>query len=149
MSEKDKARIPRPVSRPAPLNASVAMPTGVKVRIAKIEAVQGEARLPGEVAGPSIRFQVMIDNPTAGAIPITPVLVNVDSGAARTPALQLSGPGVVPFSESVAAHSSASAVYVFNVAPADRDDIRILVDYGPGGTVALFAGSATQAGAGK
>lgn len=149
MSEKDRARIPRPVSRPAPLNASVTMATGVNVRLAKIEAVQGEASMPGEVAGPSIRFQVVIDNPTARAISITPVVVNMEAGAARTPALQLSGPGIITFPDSVAPHSSVSAVYVFNVPPADRSDIRILVDYGPGGSVALFEGSAAQAGAGK
>jgi hypothetical protein len=130
-----------------PLNATVTIAQGAKLRISAIETVQGEARLPGEVAGPSLRFQVMIDNPTNVEIPTSNMLVNVEYGSESKPADQLSGPGVVGFSGPVAPRSSTSAVFVFNVAPAERDRIRILFDYGVTDPIAVFEGSAGKPGA--
>lgn len=146
-SKPEIARGPQPVSPPVPLNATVAIAQGAKIRISAIETVQGEARLPGEVAGPSLRFQVVIDNPTNAEIPTNNMLVNLESGSESKPAVQLSGPGVVGFTGPVAPRSSASAVFVFNVAPAERDRIRILFDYGVTDPIAVFEGSAGKAGA--
>ena len=89
----------------------------------------------------------MIDNPTDAAIPTGDILVNVESGTDKKPALQLSGPGVVAFPAAVAPRGSASAVYVFNVAPAERDRVRILFDYGLIEPIAVFEGSAGKPGA--
>lgn len=139
--------VPPPVSPPVPLNATVTLARGGKVKLSAIEIVQGEARGPGEVAGPSLKFQVTIDNPTGTAISTSNMLVNLESGSEKKPALQLSGPGVVHFPESVEPGTSASAVYVFNVAPADRDRIRILFDYGLTDPIAVFEGSAGKPGA--
>lgn len=146
-SEKDRARIPQPVSPPVPLTATVTLSNGAKIKIANLESVQGETRGPGEIAGPSIRFQVIIDNASGQEVQTTNLLVNVESGAAKTPALQLSGPGVATFSGPVSPHGSASATYVFNVPMANRDAVRILVNYGLSDPIADFEGSATKAGA--
>jgi hypothetical protein len=75
------------------------------------------------------------------------MLVNVEYGSESKPADQLSGPGVVGFSGPVAPRSSTSAVFVFNVAPAERDRIRILFDYGVTDPIAVFEGSAGKPGA--
>jgi hypothetical protein len=120
---------------------------GGKIRISSIEAVQGEAKGRGEIAGPSLKFKVTIDNPTDEAILTGNMLVNVESGSGKTPALQLSGPGAEAFPASVAPRSSASAVYVFNVAPAERDRVRILFDYGLTDPIAVFEGAAGKPGA--
>ena len=129
-----------------PLNATVTITNGAKIRISAMEKVLGEARLPGEVAGPSLRFQVTIDNPTNAAISTSNMLVNVESGSENKPAVQLSGPGVVDFTGPVAPRSSATAVFVFNIAPVERNRIRILFDYGVTDPIAVFEGSADKAG---
>jgi len=140
-SERKMADPPQPVSPPVPLNATVTLATGARIRISDIGTVQGEARGPGEVAGPSVRFRVTIDNPTDAAISTEKLLINVESGSDRKPALQLSGPGAVEFSGEVAPRGSASAVYVFNVGSAEHRQLRILFDYGLTEPIAVFEGS--------
>jgi hypothetical protein len=144
---KETGSFHQAVSPPVPLNATVTLVKGGKIRISSIETVQGEARGRGEVAGPSLRFQVTIDNPTDEAISTEGMLVNVESGSDSTPSLQLSGPGVAEFPASVPPRGSAFAVYVFNVAPARRDRVRILFDYGLTEPIAVFEGSAGKPGA--
>jgi len=120
---------------------------GAKIKVTDMEPIQGEARGIGEVAGPAIRFKIQLANPTSSPVSTANVLVNVDSGPEQAPGLQLSGSGSVPFPASVDAHSSASAVYVFLIAPDKRDWVRIFVHYAITEPIVDFEGAAPKAGA--
>jgi hypothetical protein len=145
-SEKERAKIPQTRAGAVGLNATAVLKSGAKVRIEKMEAVQGEANGPGEVAGPALRFQVTVSNPTATEVPTANTVVAVEYGADLTPGLQLGGPGATQLPDAVNAGSSATAVYVFNVSPDQRDKVRILVNLGVTEQVLAFEGPAPKAG---
>ncbi|MET3811359.1 hypothetical protein [Arthrobacter sp. UYEF3] len=145
-SEKERARIPQPRAGVVALNATAVLKSGARVRIEKMEAVQGEATGPGEVAGPALRFQVTVDNPTSVALPTANPVLALAYGAALTPGLQLGGPGATRLPDAVNAHGSASAVYVFNVAADQREKVLILVNFGVAEDVLAFEGAAPKAG---
>ena len=133
---------PPRVQEPVPLtDPAVAVP-GVVFSISELEAVEGVARGPGEIAGPSLRFAVSVRNDTAATVSLTSTVVNFFFGAAQSPATELAAPGGVPFPDAVAAGQSAQGVFVFTV-PADaRDEVQIAVDYSAGVPIVLFEGAA-------
>jgi len=121
-----------PGGQPAPVSTPIDAPAdgvgGVSVRIERLEAVQGEARGPGEIAGPAIRFAVVVTNPTGAAVALSTVVVNLDYGADRTPGGEIAAPGGVPLPPAVAAGAAVEGTYLFTV-PADaRDLVTITVD---------------------
>ncbi|WP_104132336.1 hypothetical protein [Cryobacterium sp. M91] len=133
---------PPQVQEPVPLtDPAVAVP-GVVFSISELEAVEGVARGPGEIAGPSLRFAVSVRNDTAATVSLTSTVVNFFFGAAQSPATELAAPGGVPFPDAVAAGQAAQGVFVFTV-PADaRDEVQIAVDYSAGVPIVLFEGAA-------
>ena len=133
---------PPRVQEPVPLtDPAVAVP-GVVFSISELEAVEGVARGPGEIAGPSLRFAVSVRNDTAATVSLTSTVVNFFFGAAQSPATELAAPGGVPFPDAVAAGQAAQGVFVFTV-PADaRDEVQIAVDYSAGVPIVLFEGAA-------
>ncbi|TFD24936.1 hypothetical protein [Cryobacterium sp. TMS1-13-1] len=133
---------PPQVQEPVPLtDPAVAVP-GVVFSISELEAVEGVARGPGEIAGPSLRFAVSVRNDTAATVSLTSTVVNFFFGAAQSPATELAAPGGVSFPDEVAAGQAAQGVFVFTV-PADaRDEVQIAVDYSAGVPIVLFEGAA-------
>lgn len=114
---------------------------GLTASIDSIEAVQGEASGPGEVAGPSIRFDVTVVNETSGSADLTSTVVTVYYGDADTPASELRKPGGSPLPARVAAGSSATGTYIFSVPDEERGLVRIMVDYSVGVEPLVFEGS--------
>ena len=133
---------PPQVQEPVPLtDPAVAVP-GVVFSISELEAVEGIARGPGEIAGPSLRFAVSVRNDTAAPVSLTSIVVNFYFGAAQSPATELAAPGGVPFPDEVAAGQAANGVFVFTVPDDERDEVQIAVDYSAGVPIVLFEGAA-------
>ena len=133
---------PPQVQEPVPLtDPAVAVP-GVVFSISELEAVEGVARGPGEIAGPSLRFAVSVRNDTAATVSLTSTVVNFFFGAAQSPATELAAPGGVPFPDAVAAGQAAQGVFVFTVPTDARDEVQIAVDYSAGVPIVLFEGAA-------
>lgn len=138
------ATVEQPVAPPVDISATTAVTEGITAKVEKLEAVQGEAKGIGEIAGPAIRFTVTVTNGTAEAVPLANAIVNVSAGADDAPASQLSGPNTVAFPESVAAGGSASGTFVFSVPVEQRDSVKIYLNYSVAAPVAAFAGPAPK-----
>ncbi|GAA1732198.1 hypothetical protein GCM10009809_29620 [Isoptericola hypogeus] len=113
----------------------------VSVAAVKIEKVEGQANLPGEIGGPSLRFTVEVDNGTDEAMDLRTVVANAFYGPDRTPAVVLLKPGAKPFPQEAGAGDSARGVFVFNVPVDERGDVRLEVDLGVGAEIVAFEGA--------
>ncbi|GIG19671.1 hypothetical protein Cch01nite_03950 [Cellulomonas chitinilytica] len=134
----------RPTAAPVALDAPAQPADGVTTQLVSIEPVTGEATLPGEVGGPSLRFTVSVVNRSGPALDLSAAVVNAYTGDALAPATPLLKPGGRPFPGQVAAGGSVTGVFVFNVPEAERGHVRLEVDLGPDLTVVLFEGSVPQ-----
>lgn len=127
---------------PVGLDSESNRPDGVVIALSKIEAVTGEAKLPGDVAGPALRVTVTIQNGSASALGLDSVVVNGYRGAKRVPLEMLMSPGGSPFSGQVGPGDKAVGTYVFRVGTAQRSDVTFTVDVTPGEPSAVFRGDA-------
>ena len=137
----DPTPVPQATPSPIAIDEPGTIEPGVTASIDTIEAVQGEAKGPGEVAGPAIRFRVSIANDTAAAIDLGATVVTVDYGTDRTPALQLFEPGASALPTSAAPGETATAVYVFTIPVDQRGLVHITVDYSVGVPPLEFTGA--------
>ena len=135
---------PPQVQEPVPLTDPAAAVPGVVFSISELEAVEGVARGPGEIAGPSLRFAVSVRNDTTATVSLTSTVVNFFFGAAQSPATELAAPGGVPFPDEVAVGATAQGVFVFTVPADERDAVQIAVDYSAGVPIVLFEGVAPR-----
>jgi hypothetical protein len=114
---------------PVPITQPASISPGLTAAITKFEAVQGEAKTPGEVSGPSVRVTVTITNSTTAKASLATTVVTAYYGDSHTPALELSAPGGSPMPAEVAAGQSATGVYIFTIPVDQRGKARIMVDY--------------------
>lgn len=135
---------PPPAQAPVALTEPAAPVPGVTFSISGLEAVDGVANGPGEVAGPALRFTLTVRNDTAEAVSLTSTVVNLFAGADRAPATELQEPGGVPLPEGVAPGQSATGVFVFGVPVDLRDQVQISVDYSVDAPIVLFEGEAPR-----
>ena len=131
-----------PEAPPVGLDESPTVEDGVTVRVKSLDAVDGEATLPGEVTGPAVRAELEIDNSSAAPIDLSTVVVNLAYGADRTPANTFST-GTSSFPASVAAGATADGVYVFAVPADGQAELRLTVDYAVDVPVVVFEGAAS------
>lgn len=122
------------------LDESVSV-AGVTASITRVEAIEGQATQPGDVAGPALRVTVRIENPGEQAASVDGVTVNVYSGSELTPAPPLGDPTQSPLAGTVPAGASAEGVYVFRVSLAARSDVTVEVGYRAGDPLAVFRGA--------
>lgn len=134
---------PQP-TRTAAISSAAPITRSLTAEVTKMEAVQGTAAGPGEIAGPSVRFTVTIRNSTGKTFDLSNTVVNAYSGPDSSPAIQLQGPGGKSFPSSVAAGRSATGVFVFNIPTAQRDRVEITVDTSVLNPVVAFKGSAPR-----
>ncbi|HEX2072705.1 MAG TPA: hypothetical protein VHF92_02875 [Geodermatophilus sp.] len=133
---------PPPALPEVPLDAPAAVGNGIVATIPAIEAIEGTAVGPGNIAGPALRVTVRIENGTAQPVALGGVAVNMGYGTDRTPASPLDDPSQRPFGGMVGPGEAAEGVYVFSV-PADaRDTVTVEVGYQAGAPLLLFTGSA-------
>ena len=131
-----------PESPPVGLDGSPTVVDGVTVRVKSLTAVDGEAVLPGEVAGPGVRAELEMVNSTGAAVDLSTVVVNLAYGSGRTPANTFST-GTSSFPASVEAGATATGTYVFEVPADERGDLRLTVDYAVDVPVVVFEGAAS------
>lgn len=145
-SPTEAAEEPAPpaAQAPVPLTESAAAVPGVVFGVGALEAVDGVARGPGEVGGPSLRFTVTVRNDTPDTVPLTSTVVNLFFGAEQSPATELTASGGAPFPASVAPGATQQGVFVFAVPSDLRDQVRIAVDYSVGVPIVLFEGAAPR-----
>ena len=126
-----------------PIDAPAAVGNGIVAAIASVEAIDGSAVGPGNIAGPALRITVRIDNNTGEAVSLDGVAVNLYYGADRTPASPLDDPSRVPFSGKVDPGASGEGVYVFSVPTDVRERVTVEVGYLTGAPLLLFTGPVT------
>jgi len=137
---------PPPVAAAKGFEKQAEVAQGVATKVKAMKAVNGEARGVGEVAGPAVQFTLEVTNSTTETISLAEAVVNVEAGADRFPAEQLSGPGAVPFPAEVAPGQTVSGVFVFQIPPEQRKTARVLFHYQAASPVAAFEGSAPVQG---
>ena len=143
-TEQELATIAQPVAPAVPLTAKKTVKSGITATITELQALDGEARGIGEIAGPAIRFKVTVTNGTTAAVKLGTALVTVTYGTEETPASSLSGPGATEFPLTVAAGASASSTLVFGVPRDQRADVRIYFSLDALTPIAAFEGQAPQ-----
>jgi hypothetical protein len=121
--------VPSGSATPVPIASPGTITDGLTAAITKFEAVDGVAKTPGEVSGPSVRMTVVITNATTKAEALNAVNVTAYYGSALTPALELSEPGGAQMPTTVAAGKTATGVYVFTIPTDQRGNVRVEVDY--------------------
>lgn len=129
-----------PTIDPVPIGETSNVASGITAAITSVEAVDGVAQGPGEVAGPAIRFSVTVNNNSADSISLTTTVINVDYGVNRIPAGELSGPGGEPFPAEVAPRASVTGTFVYSIPSEQRREVRITVDYSIDATPLTFIG---------
>ncbi|MGY1809662.1 hypothetical protein ACI8AF_20030 [Blastococcus sp. SYSU D00669] len=124
-----------------PLDAPAAVGNGVVATLTGIEAIEGTANGPGNVAGPALRVTVRVENGTAEAITLAGAAINMYYGADRTPASPLDDPSQRPFGiDMVEPGDAAEGTYVFTVPADQRDLVTVEVGYQAGAPLLLFSG---------
>lgn len=137
------AAAPQP-TRTSTISSAAPIVKELTARVAKVEAVRGEAQAPGEVAGPSVRFTITITNSTDASVDLTNTVVNAYYGSQATPATELAEPGGRPFPASVGAGRSTTGVFVFNIPAAQREQVKVTVDTSVQNPVVAFVGRAPR-----
>lgn len=127
---------------PVPLDEPASFGNGLVARLTGLEAVQGEARGPGEIAGPALRVVVELRNTGGRAVSLERSVVTVSHGREPAPGVSLSGPGVRPLAGSLRAGDSATGSYVFGIPEDDRAHIQVTISVDASRPTVLFEGSA-------
>ena len=127
---------------PIPLDDTGDFGTGLSVQLVDIEAIEGEARTQGEIAGPALRVHVEVTNDSDEPISLERTQVEVTYGDDRSPGILLTGSGTTPFAESVAPGDSSTGIFVFVVPVDQRDVVQVAVTQTTGTPIILFEGSA-------
>ncbi|MGY1591291.1 hypothetical protein ACI79D_04875 [Geodermatophilus sp. SYSU D00708] len=138
----DNVDEPPPSLPEVAIDAPAAVGNGIVASIASVEAIDGTAVGPGNVAGPALRLTVRIENGTSEAVSLDGVSVNLSYGADREPASPLDDPSRVPFTGTVEPGATGEGVYVFSVPTDVRDLITVEVGYQAGAPLLLFTGPA-------
>lgn len=132
---------PRETKAPIEITAEATPAKGIEVHLLRIESVNGEAVIPGEVGGPAVRITVEVTNSTSEDFATPSVVMNLYKGKALAPAGSLLKPGGKPFPATIASGDSAVGVYLFSVDKDQRDDVTVEVDLAVGTPIILFHGS--------
>jgi hypothetical protein len=131
-----------PSLSPVALDQPAAVGNGITAEVVDLEAIDGSAVGPGNVAGPALRVTVRIANGTDAPVALGGVAVDLASGPELVPASPLGDASATPFSGTVEAGGTAEGVYVFSIAEADRAEITLSVGYQAGAPFLVFTGAA-------
>lgn len=135
---------PRPTKKPAGINKKSETGPGLVFEIADMKATQGKAKLPGDIAGPAIKFTIKVTNTGDDAADLSTTVVSVFYGKDKIPALQLNRQAAPPLPKTLKAGRSAAGAYEFTVPVAERDQVLITVDHSVDSSIVAFEGSAPQ-----
>lgn len=129
------------VKEPVDLDEVGKFGTGLAVKVVRTEAVAGEARVRGEIAGPAVRVTLKATNNTDEEVSLARSQVEVTYGETRVPGVVLSGPGVTEFPQSLAPGESARATYVYGIPESERELVQIVVFYSTDAPIVVFEGA--------
>ncbi|MGY1693093.1 hypothetical protein [Geodermatophilus sp. SYSU D01105] len=115
---------------------------GVRAQVVSLDAIDGTAQGPGNIAGPALRATVRLVNETSEPLALDLVAVNLTHGADGTPAPPLQDASRAPFTGTLAPGDSAEGVYVFTVPEGARDVVTLTVGYRADAPFLVFTGSA-------
>ena len=133
-----------PPSRPAvALDAAADAGDGVSASLVSLDAIEGTATGPGNIAGPALRITVRIENGTDEPVSLGGVVVDLASDRDLVPASPLDDPSAAPFAGTVAPGEHADGVYVFTIPEEDRGSVTVSVGYQAGAPFMVFTGSAS------
>lgn len=128
-------------TKPAVKLTEPARTSNIEVRLTAIRAIQSKGRGPGEVSGPALRVDVELINRSNRDFDTNSVLVTLlDSDS--NPGGEMLGPPARQMRTVVKPGKSVKGIWVFNVAPADRKPVKILVTLPTNAPVLLFSGNA-------
>lgn len=134
-----KAARTKPVARERPLTDPVPLAGGASASVTKIEKLRSEARLPGEVSAPALRFTIEV-TAVSRPLDLSPVVVNAYYGKDRIPAITTGEPGGTPLTGRLKAGDSTRGVYVFNVPPSARARVYLEFAWSPDVEPVILAG---------
>jgi hypothetical protein len=110
--------------------------------VVSVEAIQGTASGPGNIAGPALRVTVRLTDGRSSAVSLDGVVVNLTYGQDATPASPLDDPSGSPFSGTLAPGASGVGVYVFTVPADQRQVVTVSVGWEAAAPVMVFTGPA-------
>jgi hypothetical protein len=137
---------PTPTKTSGPVNITDpgTVTTGLTAQIGNFASVKGQATGPGEIDGPSVRFDVTFTNDSSKSANLANTVVTVYYGADKTPALELHKPGGKALPSSVAAGKTATGTFIFTIPSDERANVRIEVDYSVKVKPLVFAGAVPE-----
>lgn len=132
-----------PTAPPVDLDEEASFGTGVTATVVRVDAIEAEARGPGEISGPALAFEVEVTNGADAEVSLDAVTVNL-TDADGAPGLPMTGSPADPFGGVLAPGRSTTGVYVFTVDSDARDDVTLEVAYTTEAHVVLFRGDPAE-----
>jgi cytoskeletal protein RodZ len=127
------------VASTAEVAQNVKTPGGLTANVTAVEAYTATARRPGEVSGPAVKVTLKLVNDTGSDFPLSTATVNAYYGSASTPASPVEGDSASkPFTGTLKAGATATAVYVFSVPSADSGDVTLTLSDQAGAQLVVF-----------
>lgn len=124
---------------PARIGAPSSLRKTLVAKISKVRSQEVQAKLPGQVSGPSVVFTLTLRNEADQAIDLNQLVVNL-SDAKNYPANPITSTPAVPMPHVVPAKGSASGRYVFVVPKSARKQVTIGVSLTAEDPVLVFRG---------
>jgi hypothetical protein len=123
-----------------PLDETAQFGGRISAEVTSIDRIEGEARLPGEVAGSALAVHVRLDNGSSKRLDVSGVTVTVEDRDG-TPSSPLSTDPAEPFAETIDPGAATEAVYVFAFEDSQPQPITVGINYSADEPVAFFVGS--------
>lgn len=112
---------------------------GVNVTVSEVEALDVEAKTPGEIAGPAVALTLTVENTSDESVDMSTAMVSV-TGSKDSFGQPTTSEPYSPFLGAVAPGETASGIYVFRLPADERGSLEVTVEYIAGAPIALFVG---------
>ncbi|MDK1328474.1 hypothetical protein [Arthrobacter sp. zg-Y1143] len=130
-----------PVAEPVAIDGGSSEAGGLDIRVASMEAVEGEAIGIGEIGGPSVRFTVSVANGSNEPVDLSNAVLTVEAGPDRLPCTELSGPATAAFPVQAKPGETVTGIFVFLIPEESRNDVTVYLNYSVDASVAAFHGA--------
>jgi hypothetical protein len=111
----------------------------ITAKVDRVEVIEAQARLPGEIAGRALAVSVTVTNESAVPLDLSGATVTLVD-AAGTPASSLTAPPSQPFAAVVDPSGASTGVFVFTQSESNPRPLKISVSYAAASPVVLFVG---------
>jgi hypothetical protein len=135
----------RAIAEPVAIDGTADFGEGVTARLSSVEAVDAQARIPGEVSGPGVVITLEVTNGSSAPIGLDNVTVDLVDAQDRS-ASPITMEGRTPLSGDLEPGAKASGTYVFTMPVEDRATAEVRVTYAaPPTPTVVFAGNLNDA----